>query len=277
MSRQGADLKKSASDRLREAAERSLLAKMSERSPPSEVEMAAFVREALRHAYHDQARPQAPLADRILFRLAGVRWWAWAALSGLVLALCIAFAAPARAAVVELGKWGAWSLHGGTTNAGVRTCALGASAGGDRLIMIQYYAGEQTLHVRLARRSWQIADGARVSVRSRVGDRLFVSNAEPRGSEIRWFITSDTMDDWEIAFRASAVMQVEFLTGNEPPWTISLAGSARAIANLRTCIRALADMGGATTPGWAAPAPPPPPAPTTPGSSATPTGPARRT
>lgn len=180
-------------------------------------------------------------------------------------------ASPAHSEVVTLGEFGAWSLHGGTTTSGQRTCALGAFAGFRRSILIQYFAGDDTLAVRLHNPGWAIPTGASVRIVMRVGSATFDANAAGRGNEVRWFIGGDTLRTWEQAFRAGALMQIGFLTGSEPPWIISLAGSGRATSGLASCVRALGSMGGGTPPGWAAPQPHDPP------STPAPTGRERRT
>lgn len=263
-------LEKQAAERLRDAAEKALVAKLEERMSraSSSDDVVAALRLSL-HDFHRTARPR--LADRILYRLASIRWWGWAFVAGTVLALLILFgASPARSEIVTLGQFGAWSVHGGTTTRGQRTCALGASVGGGRSILVQYFQGDDALTVRLHSPGWSIPAGAPVQIFMRVGDATFDVEAFGRGNEVRWFIGGDTLRSWEQAFRAGALMQIGFLTGSEAPWIISLAGSGRATSSLASCVRALGSMGGGTPPGWAT-------QPHNPPSAPAPTGRERRT
>jgi hypothetical protein len=258
-------LEHKATDRLRERAERQMLAKMSEASVVTE-DVVVLARAAMLDFERARARPS--LSDRILHRLGGIRWLAWAALGGLVLAILLLFgsAAPARAELFSLGRTGAWEVFGGTTERGQRTCAAGTSLPGpaQRMVLVQHYAGERVLWVRLSRRGWALPAGADIRVRIAIGATSWHARAQPNGPELRWVIDDETMTSWEAAFRRGLAMEIGFLTGDELPWMVSLQGSSSAIASLAACIRALGSYGTDVPPDWATrrpfdPAPPAPP------------------
>jgi hypothetical protein len=158
----------------------------------------------------------------------------------------------ARAEIRIFDRFGAWEVFWGTDNQGQPTCAVGTTipGPGSRTVLVQYFIGQDFLHMRLMRIGWAIPHNAEIRVVSIIGRQTWNARAIGEGNRLVWFITGSTMREWEHAFRTGSTMEIHFLTGNEPPWIISLAGSSAALNSMVICIQTLSSMGGNTPPNW---------------------------
>lgn len=187
---------------------------------------------------------------------------------GVLLLACLGLVAlPARAQVLTLGHWGAWSAFGGSQPDGQRLCGIAARAE-DRAMHIRHLAGRPDLRIELTKRSWQIPQRVPVALSLQVaGHATPVLQGEglPRaGREPPRLVVpmpyADSARFWQ-ALRGASQVQIRFATGNERPWSLPAEGSAAAVAAMEGCLRRMgAPTGpiedqGATRPFGGAPRP----------------------
>jgi hypothetical protein len=87
---------------------------------------------------------------------------------------------------------------------------------------------------------WSIPDNTHVTVVMQIGlNPPWTEQATGHGNAIEWAADENAMQPFDPQFRGSSSMTLTFPDGNEPPWTISLAGSSAISATFGRCVRDL--------------------------------------
>lgn len=179
-------------------------------------------------------------------------------LAGLI-ALCLAiFTTEAIAQTRTIATAGVWTAFGGTVRSGAATCGLDTSfPNTGRHLLIQYIHPDTVVQVRLTRETWAIPAGTRIPVRMQIDNSpVWTATATGSGNEVRWNFNRDSIDQFETQFRRGMVMRVQFMSGNEPMWEVSLVGTNAIMNAFVQCLRVLRDVMQPTQPFTPAPSQP---------------------
>lgn len=206
-------------------------------------------------------------------------------------ALAIALApAAALAQMQTYYHVGAWDAFSGRSDTGGAVCGIGNTNPTDnRRLSIRFDIGGADTTFSAGKPDWSIPANTRVTVVLQVGlNTPWTMQAVGHDHSIDWTLDSNAMQTFDQQFRGASSMTLTFPDGNEPPWSLSLAGSAAISATFGRCVRDLtqqvqaaqsqgnqppaAPPQGATQPfGASAPSPPaPPPAASSPPGAASP-------
>jgi hypothetical protein len=195
--------------------------------------------------------------------------------------LLAAAAPPARAQVKQILASGQWSAYGGPATGDRHVCGIQTAGPSGSRLMIEQQTGQTGLDLMLQKGSWSIPANTAIDLSFLFDGRVrFPGHATGAGDVVTVAMTFQQTVPFMRAVRQDTRLQVSFLSGNEPPWSLSLVGSGAVLNAFDECRAALIS----TTPTQpftppapnAAPAPAPGPAakpsapPTQPATPATP-------
>jgi hypothetical protein len=175
-----------------------------------------------------------------------------------------ALAAPvvvmAPAAMAQLQTYyhaGAWDAFSGRSDSGGAVCGIGSTNPADsRRLTLRFDIGGADTVVSASKPDWSIPDNTQVRVVMQVGlNTPWSEIASGSGRSIDWRLDPAAAQSFDRQFRGASSMTVTFPDGNEPPWTLSLAGSTVISDTFARCIRDLTRQVQAAPPPNAAPEP----------------------
>jgi hypothetical protein len=163
----------------------------------------------------------------------------------------------ARAQIQTYYHAGVWDAFSGRTDTGRAVCGVGNTNPADRRrLSIRFDIGGTDTVFSASKPTWSIPDNTRVTVVMQVGlNPPWTAQATGHGQTIDWPLDRDTIQPFDRQFRASSSMTLTFPDGNEPPWTILLAGSSAISDAFGRCVRDLTRQVQAEPPGNGAPPP----------------------
>jgi hypothetical protein len=174
-------------------------------------------------------------------------------------ALMMALApATALAQVQTYYHAGAWDAFSGRNDKGGAVCGIGVTQPTDnRRLSIQFDIGGTETVFSASKPDWSIPDNTRVAVVMQVGlNTPWTQQATGHGNAIDWTLDQTTVQTFDRQFRGASSMTLAFPDGNEPPWSLSLAGSTAISSTFARCINDLTRQVQAAQPqGNAAPPP----------------------
>jgi hypothetical protein len=175
----------------------------------------------------------------------------------LVVGSWLCCANPALAQTRETGRWGDWITYEGKSEDGRRLCGL-RSRGQVRSIHFKHFEGDSFFVIQLFNDNWTFTQRAFVRISIRLGRESWewFGDAEPsRASRlpggalipavVAFPIPNGQWDSFWNAFRWQNEGSIDFLTGNEGSWSLSLMGSNAAVLRHWDCI---SRMGAETRP-----------------------------
>lgn len=162
---------------------------------------------------------------------------------------------PAWASLTVYGRHGVWDLFKGTDTNGEQVCGVGhTDPATGRAFSLRYVAGGSGILFVADKSSWHIPAGTHIPVVMQIGSaQPWTEQAVGNGERVEWSMDRTLVPEFDAQFRAAMSMTVRFPAGNEPPWTISLTGSAAASTAMGQCVTALMQA----VPAVAPPAAPP--------------------
>ena len=167
---------------------------------------------------------------------------------------------------------GAWDAFSGRTDSGGAVCGIGnTNAAASQRLSIRFDIGGRETTFSASKPDWSIPDKTPIRVVMQVGlNTPSTRQASGHGRSIDWPMDRPAMQSFDQQFRGASSMTLTFPDGNEPPWTVSLAGSSAISDALDRCVRDLTRQVQAQQPpaGGAPPAPGTPPQATQPFSPA---------
>lgn len=178
----------------------------------------------------------------------------------LAVALAAGFAVPADADVNVYYHVGAWDAFDGPGDNGQPVCGIGSRNPADgRAFSLRFQIGGNAMTFIAAKPGWDIPDGTHVQVVMQNGlEQPWAEQATGKGDRLQWTLDRVNAQIFDDQFRRAPSMTITFPSGNEPPWTLSLAGSTAASNAMGRCLTDLARRAAATQPaGTQAPGPPP--------------------
>jgi hypothetical protein len=149
--------------------------------------------------------------------------------------------APAWAQIRTYYRAGVWDAFSGRNDKGGAVCGVGNTNPVDnRRLSLRFDIGGTDTVFAVSKPGWSIPENTRVTVVMQVGlNTPITEQATGHGQTIDWTEDPGAMQAFDRQFRDSASMTLTFPDGNEPPWTISLAGSSAISDTFGRCIRDL--------------------------------------
>jgi hypothetical protein len=157
------------------------------------------------------------------------------------------------AAVAQMRTYyhvGAWDAFSGRSDSGGAVCGVGTTNRTEqRSLSIRFDIGGSETMFAASKPDWSIPQDTRVTVVMQIGlDTPWTQQASGNGHSINWALDRNAMQVFDRQFRGAASMTVTFPEGNEPPWTLSLAGSTAISDTFARCVRDLTRQVRATQP-----------------------------
>ncbi len=157
-----------------------------------------------------------------------------------------AFAAgPAMAALTIYSRVGVWDAFNGTSDNGETVCGVGTTdATEGKVLSLRWQVGGTQVLFRARKPSWNIPDGTKITVLMQVDRNTpWILQGAGGGMTVSWTLNGDSIQPFEQQFRRGATLTLNFPSGNEPPWTLSLRGSTAASDLFGRCITELTRQG----------------------------------
>jgi hypothetical protein len=136
---------------------------------------------------------------------------------------------------------GAWDAFSGGNGSGGAVCGVGNTYPTDkRRLSLHFDIGGADTIFSASKPDWSIPDSTQVTVVMQVGlNTPWTQQATGYGHTIDWRLDQTAIQTFNQQFRGAPSMTVFFPDGNEPPWTLSLAGSTVISDTFARCIRDL--------------------------------------
>jgi hypothetical protein len=136
---------------------------------------------------------------------------------------------------------GTWDAFSGRTDRGGAICGVGNTNPSDnRRLSIHFDIGGTETTLSASKPDWTIPPNTHVTVVMQIGlNTPWTSQAIGHDHSIDWTLDPGAMQGFDQQFRGSSSMTLTFPDGNEPPWTVSLAGSTAISDAFGRCVRDL--------------------------------------
>jgi hypothetical protein len=149
-------------------------------------------------------------------------------------------ALPATAEVHALAVSGNWTVFSGTDPDNKAVCGMRTEGAETRRIAIVQYAGDTGTVLRLRKDSWTIPADIAIGIQVQYdGGPQVPVKGMGSGQEMWVNLPLDQTLPFMVSFGAAMQIRVLFQEGNEPPWTSSLNGSAKALDTFDVCRKGL--------------------------------------
>jgi hypothetical protein len=171
---------------------------------------------------------------------------------------------------------GAWDAFSGRNASGGAVCGVGSTnPNSNARLSIRFDIGGTETVLSAEKPEWSVPADTHVTVVMQVGlNTPWTIQASGHDHSIDWRLDPAGMQAFDRQFRNAGSMTLTFPDGNEPPWTVPLAGSTAVSNTFGRCVRDLTEQvraaqaagqvppsapapQGATQPFGTAPAPPP--------------------
>lgn len=179
-------------------------------------------------------------------------------LAGLVVVLAALAPVTARAQLQTYYHAGTWDAFSGRGEAGGPVCGVSTTNTADsRRFSLRFDIGGSATTLAATKPDWTVPDNTHVTVVMQVGlNTPWTAQGVGHGHNIEWTLEPGAMQTFDRQFRGASSMTLTFPDGNEPPWSLSLAGSTAISDTFGRCIRDLTrQMQSAPPPVTGAPAP----------------------
>lgn len=153
---------------------------------------------------------------------------------------------------------GAWDAFSGRNRNGGAVCGVGYTNPTDnRRLSISFDIGSTDTVFTASKPDWSIPDNTQIRVVMQVGlNTPWTMQGTGHEHSIDWSLDRNAMVPFDQQFRGATSMTLTFPDGNEPPWTVPLAGSAAISDAFGRCVRDLTrQVQAAQPPATSAPAP----------------------
>lgn len=127
---------------------------------------------------------------------------------------------------------GSWDAFTGTAADGKLVCGVGSTNPVDnRSISMRFNIGGEVVQFQTRKPTWNIPPNTPISVVLQIGlESPWNMQGVGNGQMVEWTLERMSMPIFDAQFRRASSMTLTFPSGNEPPWTVGLKGSA-AISN----------------------------------------------
>jgi hypothetical protein len=136
---------------------------------------------------------------------------------------------------------GAWDAFSGKSDTGGAVCGIGSTYPTDnRRLSIRFDIGGTNTTFSAGKPDWSIPPDTHITVVMQVGlNTPWTMQAVGHDHSIDWALDPNAMQTFDRQFRGASSMTLTFPNGNEPPWSLSLAGSAAISDTFGRCVRDL--------------------------------------
>jgi hypothetical protein len=157
------------------------------------------------------------------------------------LGACVAIPSAAVAQIQTYYRAGAWDAFSGRDDKGGAVCGVGNTNPADnRRLSIRFDIGGTDTVFSASKPDWSVPDNTRIAVVMQVGlNTPWTEQATGHGHSIDWPMDRVSIQWFDRQFRGASSMTLTFPDGNEPPWTIPLAGSSAISDAFGRCVRDL--------------------------------------
>jgi hypothetical protein len=148
---------------------------------------------------------------------------------------------PALAQMQTYYHTGVWDAFSGRNEQGRAVCGIGNTNPIDnRRLAIRFPIEGTDTVFSVSKPDWSIPDNTRVTVVMQVGlNTPWTEAGNGHGHSIDWPMDRSAAQPFDQQFRGASSMTLTFPDGNEPSWTISLAGSSAISDAFGRCVRDL--------------------------------------
>ncbi len=162
-------------------------------------------------------------------------------LAGLVVLAMTVLPGAALAQMQTYYHAGAWDAFSGRSEAGGPVCGVGTTNPSDsRRFSLRFDIGGTETTLSASKPDWSVPDNTHVTVVMQVGlNTPWTLQGVGHDHSIDWTLEPGGMQTFDRQFRASSSMTLTFPDGNEPPWSLSLAGSSAISDTFGRCVRDL--------------------------------------
>jgi hypothetical protein len=136
---------------------------------------------------------------------------------------------------------GAWDAFSGRSDTGGAVCGVGTTNPTDnQRLSIRFDIGGPDTIFSAGKPDWSIPADTHMTVVMQVGlNTPWTMRAVGHDHSIEWTLDPNAVQVFDRQFRGSPSMTLTFPDGNEPPWSLSLAGSSAISDTFTRCIRDL--------------------------------------
>jgi hypothetical protein len=149
------------------------------------------------------------------------------------------YASVVQAEVLPIFRSGAWDTIAGTAENGKRMCGI-LVAGGDKVLVVKWFAGDPLLAVHLLKTSWNIPVGTHTQMEIRMDGGVsggWSGNAEAFKTDmLELLIRSDEGGTFLERLAQANTLSISFPSGPEADWRVSVNGSRAAVSKMFECI-----------------------------------------
>ncbi len=173
--------------------------------------------------------------------------------------LAATLASPAAQAQTRiLSQINGWSAFRGTGADGIPLCGLETrDPRTGRHFLLRQPAGQDRPLLQLSRTNWNLGTSASRPVRIVIDNRRsFSATAVGAGRNLTLPLTLEGPSGFEAAFRRGVVMRVEFPSGQDASWDLSLTGTNAVMGAFMGCLQGMGDAPVPLAPPASAPEPP---------------------
>lgn len=175
----------------------------------------------------------------------------------IALTVCSLWTSAASAQLQSYYHAGAWDAFSGRDDKGGAVCGVGNTNPADnRRLSIRFDIGGTDSMFSASKPDWSIPGNTPIRVVMQVGlNTPWTQQAMGHGHSIDWPMDRAAIQSFDQQFRGAPSMTLTFPDGNEPPWTVSLAGSSAISDAFGRCVRDLTRQVQASQPTDGAPLP----------------------
>lgn len=157
--------------------------------------------------------------------------------AALVLATTASWAQPTGKVEILL-KSGFWEAFGGVSNAGNPVCGVAETGAAGKMITVKWFYDHPRLYVQLYKSTWEIPDGAQISVRFKFdNDAPWEAHAaKVTANGIQFNIPPDGIKSFVNQMAAASHLYIAFPSGSETIWDGNLDGAYGAMHKMLDCM-----------------------------------------
>jgi hypothetical protein len=153
----------------------------------------------------------------------------------------LAIALTPVAAVAQMQTYyhaGAWDAFSGRGDTGGAVCGIGSTNPTDnRRLSVRFDIGGTDIAFSASKPDWSIPPSTHITVVMQIGlSTPWTMQATGHDHSIDWALDQGAIQTFDRQFRGAPSMTLTFPDGNEPPWMLSLAGSAAISDTLGRCV-----------------------------------------
>jgi hypothetical protein len=136
---------------------------------------------------------------------------------------------------------GAWDAFSGKSDTGGAVCGIGTTNPSEnRRLSIRFDIGGSDTTFSAGKPDWSIPANTHITVVMQVGLSIpWTMQAVGNDHSIEWTLDPNAFQEFDRQFHGASSMTLTFPDGNEPPWSLSLAGSSAISNTLGRCVRDL--------------------------------------